>query len=51
LAFGTRLESPMGDDNELGKGKVNTVVKHDDINLWDIVMMMMMMMLLAFILQ
>jgi hypothetical protein len=27
------------DVNELGRVKVNTIVKHDDINLWDIVMM------------
>jgi hypothetical protein len=36
------------DDNELGRGKINTVVKHEDINLRDIVMMMLF--LLAFIL-
>jgi hypothetical protein len=27
------------DVNELGRGKVNTIVEHDDINLWDIGMM------------
>ena len=42
------LDHPPIDDNELSRDKVNAVVEHDDIKLWDIVMRMLL--LLAFIL-
>ena len=42
------LLEATADDNELSRDKVNAVVEHDDIKLWDIVMRMLL--LLAFIL-
>jgi hypothetical protein len=39
----------FSDDIELSRGSIKTIVKHDDINLWDIGRMMLL--LLAFILR